>query len=172
MDSLELTMERVLDTAALLHWPQANLTGGVCSPSQRQELGRLSEARLLMVEAADLRWMDASPEWMVAAKTAAGETGDLPRLSDVDLDVLALAMGLQIPLVTDDYRLQNVFNNTGGTVVPVANKASKAVWSWQLRCTGCGDVSPVPANIKRSRNQPAGECRRCGSPMLVKRKKR
>ena len=135
-DSLELTMERVLDTAALLHWPQTKLTGGVCATSQRQELKRLSEGRLLLVEAMDLRWQDVPADWLVRATATARETGDLPRLSDVDLDVLALALGLDADLVTDDYRLQNTYSHAGGTFTPVVNAASKAVWVWGIALHG------------------------------------
>ena len=164
-------MERVLDTAALLHWPQAKLTGGVCATSQRQELKRLSEGRLLLVEAMDLRWQDVPADWLARATATARETGDLPRLSDVDLDVLALALGLDADLVTDDYRLQNTYSHAGGTFTPVVNAVSKAVWIWELRCTGCRDVTEVPDDVKRSKGQAASECRRCGSPMVVKRKR-
>jgi UPF0271 protein len=164
-------MQRVLDTAALLHWPVQELTGGVCADSQRLELERLSTARLMLVEGADLTWRQPSAQWLNEAKDAASQTGDLPRLSDVDLDVLALALGLELPLVTDDYRLQNTVQHAGGAIVAVANAPSTAVWLWELRCTGCRDVSEVPEGVKRSKGQAAGECQRCGSPMVVKRKR-
>jgi len=164
-------MERVLDTAALLHWPVERLGGGVCAISQQEELRNLNESRSLLMETVALDWRIVPPEWRVLATQRASETGDLPRLSDVDLDVLALALGLQANLVTDDYRLQNTYKHAGGTVEPVANKVSKAVWLWELRCTGCRDVAAVPPDVKRSKDEPAGECSRCGSPMVVKRRR-
>ena len=167
-----MTMVRVLDTAALLHWPPAKLAEGVCAPSQRHELERLSPSRMLLVEALDLTWQDVPAAWLDAAKEAASTTGDLPRLSDVDLDVLALAMGLEAVMVTDDYyRLQNTFKHAGGTIESVAHAPSKKGWIWELRCTGCRDVQPVPEGVDRRKKGPAGECRRCGSPMLVKRRR-
>ena len=164
-------MERVLDTAALLHWPVAELTGGVCAPSQQQELQRLSSARAMLVESVDLRWHEVAPAWLNQAREAASLTGDLPRLSDVDLDVLALTLGLGLALVTDDYRLQNTVRHAGGAILPVANAPSKAVWIWELQCTGCRDVAPVPEGVQRSKNADAGCCNRCGSPMKVKRRR-
>ena len=170
-DSLEQSMERVLDTAALLHWPLEKLAGGVCAVSQQEELARLSQERLLLLESADLLWRDVSASWLEQATSVASQTGDLVRLSDVDLDVLALALGLQATLVTDDYRLQNAVQHAGGTCEAVVNKPSTAVWMWELRCTGCRDVAPVPEHVKRSKDSVAGECRRCGSPMVVKRRR-
>ena len=164
-------MQRVLDTAALLHWPVHELEGGVCAVSQRRELERLSPPRLMLVETVDLVWRDVTSRWLDDAKLVASQTGDLPRLSDVDLDVLALALGLGVPLVTDDYRLQNSLQHAGGSVVAVANAPATAVWLWELRCTGCRDVSEVTEGAQRSKGQPVRDCQRCGSPMVVKRKR-
>ena len=164
-------MERVLDTAALLHWPVDELNGGVCAPSQRQELERLSSARAMLVSSIDIQWQEVAPAWLNQARQAASLTGDLPRLSDVDLDVLALALGLGLALVTDDYRLQNTVRHAGGSILSVVNTPSKAVWIWELQCTGCRDVAPVPEGVHRSKNADAGSCDRCGSPMKVKRRR-
>lgn len=165
-------MERVLDTAALLHWPLERLTGGVCAASQLDELTNLSQERALLVEPADVVWRAVPEAWLTHAKDVASTTGDLPRLSDVDLDVLALALGLSAVLVTDDYRLQNCYTHAGGRVEAVVNAPSTAVWTWELRCIGCRDTAEVPADVQRSKDKMAGECQRCGSPMHVKRRRR
>lgn len=164
-------MERVLDTAALLHWPPNRLAGGVCAHSQRQELERLSEARSMLIDAAELEWRSPTPAALEAAKAAASASGDLARLSDVDVDVLALALSLQAVLVTDDYRLQNTFRHAGGTVEPVVNAASKQVWIWEQRCKGCGATSSLEPDVARSKQGSTGECRICGSPLEVKRRR-
>ena len=164
-------MNRVLDTAALLHWPPTRLSGGVCAHSQRQELQRLSAARSMLIEAADLEWRAPSPGALDEAKAAASASGDLARLSDVDVDVLALALSLQAVLVTDDYRLQNAYRHAGGTVEPVVNAVSKHVWIWEQRCKGCGATSPLEPDVARSKRGTTGECNRCGSPLEIKRRK-
>ena len=164
-------MERVLDTAALLHWPPARLAGGICAVSQRDELERLSPARAMLIDATDLDWRTVSTSALADAKACAGASGDLPRLSDVDLDVLALALQEGAVLVTDDYRLQNTYKNAGGSVDSVANAPSKQVWIWEGRCTGCGATSPLSGDVRRSRNQTVGDCHLCGSPVKVKRRK-
>ena len=171
MGSVHGFMERVLDTAALLHWPSNRLAGGVCAPSQAEELERLSPARMLLVESADLEWRAVSEDALEAARACAGATGDLPRLSDVDLDVLALALAAEAVLVTDDYRLQNAYRHAGGSVESVANAPSKQVWIWEQRCTGCGATSPVSGDATRSRKGQLGSCNVCGSPVVIKRRR-
>ena len=164
-------MERVLDTAALLHWPVHQLAGGICAPSQVEELERLSPARALLVESADLQWRAVSVPALKRAKDCAKATGDLPRLSDVDLDVLALALEAEAVLVTDDYRLQNAYQHAGGSVEAVANAPSKHVWIWEQRCTGCGATSEVPSEVSRSKKGQLGDCDVCGSPVVIKRRR-
>lgn len=164
-------MERVLDTAALLHWPPQRLAGGVCAPSQIRELEALSPARALLVESSDLVWRAVSTEALEQAKACAKTTGDLPRLSDVDLDILALALEVNGLLVTDDYRLQNTYQHAGGSVEPVANAPSKQVWIWEQRCTGCGASSAVSSDASRSKKGQLGDCGVCGSPVVIKRRR-
>lgn len=164
-------MKRVLDTAALLHWPPQRLAGGICAVSQRIELERLSPARTMLIDATNLDWRTVSPSALEGARACAGATGDLPRLSDVDLDVLALALEEGATLCTDDYRLQNTYKHAGGAVEPVVNAVSKHVWIWEGRCTGCGATSPLSGDVRRSKNQTVGDCRLCGSPVRVKRRK-
>ncbi len=164
-------MERVLDTAALLHWPPQQLVGGICAPSQVEELERLSPARALLVESTDLRWRPVSSAALERAKDCAKATGDLPRLSDVDLDVLALALEAEAVLVTDDYRLQNAYQHAGGSVESVANAPSKQVWIWEQRCTGCGASSAVSSEVSRSKKGQLGDCEVCGSPVVIKRRR-
>lgn len=160
---------RVLDTAALLHWPVAELVGGICAESQRQEIERLSPQRSMLVFAIDIDWRDVSPKWLDMARTTAAKTGDLPRLSDVDLDVLALALGLNLALFTDDYRLQNVMQSAGKVTSSVESKGAKQVWRWQLRCTGCRVKTEVPNDVDRSKKGAVKDCDICGSPMMLKK---
>ena len=162
----------VLDTTALLHWPLERLAGGVCCPGQLDELERLSPARRMLVESAQIEWMNPSPEQLDAAKEAAAETGDLPRLSTVDLEVLALSLGLERPLVTDDYRLQNVAMKAGIEARSLATRGVRQQWSWVWRCTGCGVELDVSVDTERKRDGPGPECDICGSPTVMKRKRR
>ena len=162
----------VLDTTALLHWPLERLAGGVCAPSQLDELERLSPARRMLIEAAQLDWMNPTSSQLDDAKSAAAATGDLPRLSTVDLEVLALALGMQRVLVTDDYRLQNVAMQAGLEARSLATKGAKQPWSWVWRCTGCGKQHAVQTDTQRKRDGPGPECHDCGRPTVMKRARR
>ena len=82
-------MMRVLDTAALLHWPADKLAGGICAESQRQEIERVSPQRSMLVFALDIDWRQVPTNWLEKAREVAAKSGDLPRLSDVDLDVVS-----------------------------------------------------------------------------------
>jgi len=161
---------RVLDTAALLHWPVEQLADGVCAISQQAELERVSPQRSLLVQSLDsIQWRDVPSAWLQDAKEAAASSGDLPRLSDVDVDVLALAIALDATLVTDDYRLQNTMQALQRPTKSVGTTGAKQVWRWELRCTGCRATSPVPANVDRSKKGSVADCDVCGSPMNIKR---
>ncbi|MBJ63498.1 MAG: hypothetical protein CMB55_05800 [Euryarchaeota archaeon] len=149
----------VLDTAALLHWPVERLCGGIVAHSQLEELRKLSNQRAILVESIEIKWMTVDTK---DAEIAASETGDLPRLSPVDLDILALAMATGETLFTDDYSLQNVCRNLGHLFESVSNKVSNEQWIWELRCIGCRATRKAD-----SKNEEI--CDVCGSVMKVKR---
>lgn len=149
----------VLDTAALLHWPVERLQGGIVAHSQLEELRNLSPQRAMLVESIDIEWMSMDTK---EAETAAARTGDLPRLSPVDLEILAIAISTGQTLFTDDYSLQNVCRSLNHSFEAVSNKRSKQQWSWELRCIGCKAT-------KKAVSQTEQECEICGSPMTVKR---
>ena len=149
----------VLDTAALLHWPSERLEGGIVAHSQLEELRKLSPQRAMLIESIELEWMTVSTE---DAELAAAETGDLPRLSPVDLDVLAIAIATGQELFTDDYSLQNVRRSLEIPFHAVSNRKSTQQWSWELRCIGCRAT-------KKADSQSEQECDVCGSVMKVKR---
>ncbi|MBT7245052.1 MAG: nucleic acid-binding protein [Euryarchaeota archaeon] len=149
----------VLDTAALLHWPVERMVGGIVAHSQLEELRRLSPQRAMLIESIDIEWMSMGTG---DAESAAATTGDLPRLSPVDLDILALALATGEKLFTDDYSLQNVCRAVNHPFEAVSNKRSRQQWSWELRCIGCRAT-------KKADSQKEEECDICGSPMKVKR---
>ena len=103
----------VLDTSALLHWPIERCRGQVVSILQQTELSRVDEQRWMLIETLDMEWRTASTDERQVVLDLAAKTGDLPRLSDVDIELLALAIANQTCLVTDDYRMKNVAREAG-----------------------------------------------------------
>ena len=159
---------RGADTTALLHWP----------------LERLAEACAARVNS--MNWNAFSGPWMLveAARIGGGTPvhgleaanrgrcdRDLPRLSTVDLEVRPV-LGLQRPLVTDDYRHQNVAMKTGIEARPLATRGARDQWSWVWRCTGCGKEHDVSTTVERKRDGPGPDCDICGSPTVMKRARR
>ena len=149
----------VLDTAALLHWPVERMQNCIVAHSQLEELRKLSPQRAMLVESIDILWMSTDTS---EAEKAASETGDLPRLSPVDLDILAIAIETNQTLFTDDYSLQNVCRSLDHPFQPVSNKKSTQQWSWELRCIGCRATKKADSKTEQ-------ECDICGSIMKVKR---
>ena len=149
----------VLDTAALLHWPAEKLQGGIVAHSQLEELRKLSPERAMLLESIEMEWLSIGTG---DAEAAAVATGDLTRLSPVDLEVLALALSTGQKLFTDDYSLQNVCRHLGQPFESVSNKRSRELWSWELKCIGCRATRKVETKQE-------AECDVCGSPMKVKR---
>ena len=99
----------------------------------------------------------------------AAKTGDLPRLSDVDIDLLALALSNQTNLVTDDYRMKNVAREAGIDVQGVITTGGKKQWKWMLKCIGCRQTEEVSTGAHRSKHDDVKTCDRCGAPMKLKR---
>jgi UPF0271 protein len=113
----------------------------------------------MLVQSIELEWVTVATK---DAEIAAANTGDLPRLSPVDLDVLALAISTGETLFTDDYSLQNVCRSLNHPFEAVSNRKSKQQWSWELRCIGCKAT-------RKADSQTEQECEICGSVMKVKR---
>lgn len=94
-------------------------------------------------------------------KREANKTGDLLRLSDADIDVLALALDLKATILTDDYSIQNVARHMGIEFQPVAETGIKEEFQWEYVCTGC----------RKRFSKPMKECPICAGKIRTKRKK-
>ena len=131
------------------------------TPSVVGELKRGKVARdLEMLEGLHITISEPKEEFLSMIKSAAEKTGDISRLSETDVDVLALALELGATIVSDDYSIQNVSRtlniNYGGGV----ERGIKEVYEWTYRCTGCG----------RYFDEKKDSCQICGSALKVVRK--
>ena len=91
---------------------------------------------------------------------AARRTGDYQKLSEADISIIALALQLEIVLVTNDYAVANVATTLKIPVKSLASKGITHTRRWIAYCSACGRA--FGANAK--------ECRLCGNRLRRKYK--
>lgn len=91
---------------------------------------------------------------------AARRTGDYQKLSEADISIIALALQLEIVLVTNDYAVANVATTLKILVKSVASKGITHTRRWIAYCSACG----------RAFGPNAKECRLCGNRLRRKYK--
>ncbi|MCX6695884.1 MAG: hypothetical protein NTU61_06270, partial [Candidatus Altiarchaeota archaeon] len=77
-------------------------------------------------------------EYRRMVEDAAGRSGDLKALSEADLDVLALALEHKLPVISDDYAVQNVASHIGVGFKSTFHEGIKEKVEWKFACQGCG----------------------------------
>lgn len=143
----------VLDTSAILS-RKFNLTEEnlVIPESVMDEirLGRI--ARNLAWQEEGLKIFRPGAKSILLAREAATITGDLEKLSQTDIDVIAVALELDGTIVTDDFAIENVASKLGLKFLGADLRPISREIKWQFRCTGCG--KRFSAHVK--------ECPVCG----------
>ena len=150
----------VLDSSALFSMEDLPDGDCVCPPGVIDELRKYKDRRLDLWGDM-LRVSDCSPESMEKVKEEARKSGDLGRLSPVDLTVIALGFDLDGIVYSDDYSIENVCTRLGIQYRPVGTGGIKKVEKWNYQCIGC----------KKWYKEKMDECPICGSPMKAHRKK-
>lgn len=146
----------VLDTSAILSGKPPNPEGILYAPpgvvAEFEQGGKSRRSLDYMLEAG-LRVIPPSAAAIATADEAATKTGDIAKLSEADLEVLALAKDLNAAVVTDDYAIQNVAASLKIPFEPVLQAGIKEVIHWAYKCRGCG----------KQYQELAKECLVCGS---------
>ena len=100
------------------------------------------------------------PEALRVVAAAASKTGDDGRLSETDIQVLALALELKATIISDDYSVQNV-----AKVLEIPCQGNlegiRKVIHWTYRCRGCG----------RYYEEAQPDCPICGSEVRTVRRR-
>jgi len=154
----------VLDTSALFYGKEAPqglecvIPPGVVRELKKEDMGE----RLELLLATRIRVVSPSEGSVKMVKEKAKETGDTRRLSETDVEIIALAIDLGYELVSDDYSVQNLARVIGVACRGMDQKGISEVYHWEARCRGCGKV--FPAEVR--------ECDVCGSETRAKRKRR
>lgn len=152
----------VLDSSALFYGKDLpSEYECVVTPGVVQELRRhgLAERLELLL---DTKVRELSPSILAvrAVREAAAKTGDVRRLSETDIEILALAYEMKYELVTDDYSIQNLAKVMGVKTTGMEQSGIREVFEWQAKCTGCGKLFTAEVEV----------CDICGSPTRTKRK--
>ena len=145
----------VLDTSAILSGkpsPDGILYAPPGVVAEFQEGGKSRRQLDYMLEAG-LRVIPPKAASLALVEEGAARTGDLAKLSDADLEVLALALELQGCVVTDDYAMQNVAATLKLPFEPVVQPGIQEIIHWEYKCRGCG----------KQYRELAKECVVCGS---------
>jgi UPF0271 protein len=140
---------------ASFFFSEATLQGEIFTPpSVAEELEDVrSRCRLEALLASGLSVVSPSSESVRKVTAAAGETGDVTRLSPADTDLLALSLDLGAVIVTDDYAIQNVAQRLGLGIKGILQRKARPR-RWKFLCPGCN-----------RRYSAAGTCPVCGSPL-------
>ncbi len=77
-------------------------------------------------------------QFIAEVRSHASRTGDIERLSDTDIGILAKALEHGGILCTDDYAIQNVAESLGIETEPILQDGIKETFEWGRRCKGCG----------------------------------
>lgn len=150
-----------LDSAAFLH--AADLPPAQCivptAVMQEFDEGGTSWRRLQNYLAAGAQVQDPGDPSRERVHAAAERAGSLGRLSQADIDVIALALEAGACLVTDDYTALDVAKRLGVTSQTIATRGIEATMDWESRCRGCGRRFPAGAASK--------PCSICGSEVRL-----
>ena len=152
-------MTLVLDSSAL--FSMENLPEDhVCPSGVVDELRKYKDSRL-DIWGDMLRVSDCTESSLEAVREAARMTGDLGRLSPVDMTVIALALDVKGTVLSDDFSILNLCTVMGIPSKSVGTQGIKRVEKWNYQCIGC----------KKWFKEKQDECPICGSPMRAHRKR-
>ncbi|MEM2899356.1 MAG: PIN domain-containing protein [Thermoplasmata archaeon] len=133
-------MKFVLDTSAILSGKEFSGEQELyMPPSAENEIkhGRMKR-KIEYLQILGLKICSPSKSAVDKVQKYAQKTGDIERVSEADIDVLALAIDLKATILTDDYSIQNLASGLGIKYQPLCQKGITEKLTWYYRCKGCG----------------------------------
>ncbi len=134
-------MSYVLDTSAILSGKNLPFTVDLYIPpgvlDEIKKGGRWYR-KVKMMMAAGLKVVSPPGALVEAVERKAKSTGDYLRLSDTDVEVIALALHLDAEILTDDYSIQNMAKNMGIRYGGISQMGIREEYTWTYRCRKCG----------------------------------
>jgi UPF0271 protein len=161
----------VLDASAIIGGFYSKKSANFTTPDVTSEIKDLKSKILLQsaIEEGCIEIKDPDPLALKRLETVLNESGDILRLSEVDKNIVALAItlkdeGYDPTLVTDDYSMQNILKIIKIPYKSVLTKGIKDVVGWVKICKGCKKRYPPEYDMD--------ECEICGSRIIRKRVKK
>lgn len=110
----------------------------------------------------NIRIEEANQNSVEVVRKVAMRTGDIYRLSDADLKLIAKAvdemnLGKEAVIVTDDYSIQNVAKHLGIGIERVVQRGITREFRWVRVCRGCRRIIETE------------KCDVCGSEAVLRR---
>jgi len=143
----------VLDTSAFLAGfdPFSLGTEQVTVPKVEEEILRNSMIKMRFetaVESGKVKVKAPTQEFLDSAKASASKVGDSFKLSEADMQLLALALELKAAgytpqIVTDDYSIQNVATQARIGFLALATFGIKRLLEWVRYCPACHREYPT-----------------------------
>jgi len=148
MSSIKKTKIIIIDTSAILSGKQLifNDSTIISSPGVLDEIkpGGRDYRKLENLIDIGLSIHEPTKESILEIINAAKKTGDFPRLSKTDIEILALTLekskqkDINVLLITDDYSIQNVANELNIKYESISQSKIIKKYVWLSRCQGCG----------------------------------
>jgi endoribonuclease Nob1 len=118
------------------------------------------------IEDGSIKIVEPDPSDLAEVEMVIKESGDILRLSGVDVNLVALGYklkreSLNPTVVTDDYSMQNVLKIIGIPYQSVLTKGINQIYGWIKVCKGC--KTKYPPEYK------SDECEICGTRIIKKR---
>ena len=144
----KITKVYLLDTSAILSGKPINLDNAiiVTTPGVSNELkpGGRDYQSFVYLKEKGLSIRSPSEKLIKRIITICKKTGDYNRLSNADMEILALANEINIDsdneviIVTDDYSIQNIANYLNIKFQTISQTGITKRFKWVCRCRGCG----------------------------------
>ncbi len=164
----------VLDTSAFIAGfdPFAVNDAVYTVPPVRQELASNSMIYTRFktaIESGKLQVKSPKSFFLTSVNKSSKAVGDIRFLSQVDKQVLALALEIQHEgatslIVTDDYSIQNVANQLGLEFAPLATFGIRYRLNWMIYCPACRREYPT--------DYESNTCEACGTELKRKPSKK
>ncbi|MDI6724933.1 MAG: ribonuclease VapC [Methanobacterium sp.] len=158
----------ILDTSAIIGGFYSKKEANFTTNDVIQEIKDLKSSILLesTIEKGFIKIREPDEKDIKEIDAVIKASGDILRLSDVDKNIIALALkykkkGFKPLVITDDYSMQNTLKTINIDYSSVLTDGIEEVINWVKKCKGCKKIYPSDYQYE--------DCEICGSPIFKKK---